>query len=397
MKNITASVCLVFCLIFMLSCDQERNLNDYSADEYDIISQDLTLPQVVNNYQLDLKEHFLPECKTYPKVNITSFGDIHSNNNKATLGRVLFYDETLSLDRNVSCGSCHNAERAFSDDNQFSEGVGQVITKRNTLALATTLSFKISYNPIDPSQSRSKFSWDDSAADLPQQVKNAFRNENEMNIEEEEIKKRIAESAFYAVLFEKAYGDTEVNSDRIAESITAFVDAISSINSRFDEGLESAPQFSVDQDFYNFTDVENRGKELYNANCASCHTDKHNFTVKASANNGLDLEYADKGIGGRLNNTDLFGVFKIPFLRNIELTAPYMHDGRFATLEEVVEHYSNGIVNHKNLSEELKQDNGTPKNLNLNQEDRDALVAYLKTLTDETIASDERFLDPFKR
>ena len=396
MKKITASFCFLLCLLFLFSCEKERNVDDYSGEEYSLISQELTLPKVVNNYQLDLKEHFLPEGKTYPKVNTTSLGDTYSNNNKATLGRVLFYDKTLSLDRNVSCGSCHNAERAFSDDKRFSEGVDKVITKRNTLALATTLSFKISYNPIDPGLSRSKFSWDDSAANLPQQVKTAFRKENEMNIDDEEIKKRIAESPFYTVLFGKAYGDTEVNSDRIAESITAFIDAISSTNSKFDKGLEASLRFSAERDFYNFTDTENRGKELYNSNCASCHTDKHNFTVKATANNGLDLEYEDKGIGGRLNDSELFGVFKIPFLRNIELTAPYMHDGRFETLEDVVDHYSDGILNHVNLSQELMNTDGTPKNMNLSQEDRSALVAYLKTLTDETIATDERFLDPFK-
>lgn len=397
MKNITASFCFLLTLLFLVSCSDERNQDDYSNNEYALISQDLTLPQVVNNYQLELGEHFLPEGKTYPKINILSLNDIQLNNNQATLGRVLFYDNTLSLDRNVSCGSCHQPQRAFSDEGQFSEGVDNVITKRNTLALATTLSFKISYNPIDPSLSRSKFSWDDSSANLPQQVKTAFRNENEMNIDEEEIKTRIAESPFYAVLFEKAFGDAEVNSDRIAESITAFVDAISSVNSKFDEGLELSPHFSVDNSFYNFTEEENRGKELYNSNCASCHTDKHNFTVKASANNGLEMEYADNGIGGRLNKSEYFGVFKIPFLRNIELTAPYMHDGRFQTLEEVVDHYSTGLVNHQNLSSELKNPDGSPRKLNLDQTDRNALVSYLKTLTDETIAADERFSDPFKR
>ena len=98
-----------------------------------------------------------------------------------------------------------------------------------------------------------------------------------------------------------------------------------------------------------------------------------------------------------MNKEDLFGVFKVPFLRNIELTAPYMHDGRFSTLEDVVDHYSEGIVAHDNLSEELKNEDGTPRRLNLNQEDKDALVAYLKTLTDETLASDTRFTDPFRR
>ena len=259
------------------------------------------------------------------------------------------------------------------------------------------MSFKISYNPIDQSLSGSKFSWDDSASSLPQQVKNAFRNENEMNIDDEEIMNRIGEHPFYSVLFKKAYGDDKVDSERISQAITSFVDAISSVHSKFDEGLEHSAQFSVEHDFFNFTEIENKGKQLFNSNCASCHTDKHNFTVKTSGNNGLEMEYADKGVGGRLNKTELFGVFKIPFLRNIELTGPYMHDGRFETLEEVVNHYSDNIVAHENLSEELKNQDGTPRRLNLNQEDKGALVAYLKTLTDETIASDTRFTDPFRR
>jgi len=397
MKKITATTCFLFLMVFLISCEKERNADDYSSDQYALISDALTLPKVVNNYQLQLGEHFLPEGKTYPKVNILSKGAIRENNNRATLGRVLFYDETLSLDRKVSCGTCHNPQQAFTENRRFSQGVGEVITKRNTLALATTLSFKISYNPIDPTLSRAKFSWDDSAASLPEQVKIAFRKENEMNIDEEEIKVRIAESPFYEVLFEKAFGDTEVNSDRIAEAITAFIDAISSVNSKFDEGLEHSLHFSIDNDFYNFTEEENRGKSLYNANCASCHTPKHSFTVKPTANNGLQKSYADKGIGGRIGKSELYGVFKIPFLRNIELTAPYMHDGRFETLEEVVDHYSDGVADHPNLSAELRNEDGTPKRLNLNEYDRNALVAYLKTLTDQSLSSDERFADPFKR
>lgn len=397
MKKIAASFCLLLSILFFLSCEKERNQDDYNESDFLLISDDLTIPRVVNNYQLQLGEHFLPPGKTYPKINSGSLSDIQLNNNMATLGRVLFFDKTLSLDRNVSCGTCHDPQRAFSENKKFSEGVGQVATKRNTLALATTLSFKISYNPIDQGQTRSKFSWDDSATNLPQQVKNAFANENEMNIDDEEIKARIAESPFYTVLFKKAFGDAEVNSDRISESISAFVDAISSVNSKFDQGLETSPRFEVEKNFLNFTDIENQGKTLYNSNCASCHTDKHNFTIKASANNGLEMDYLDKGIGGRLLNPDLYGVFKIPFLRNIELTAPYMHDGRFETLEEVVTHYNNGIVDHPNLSHELRNTDGTPKRMNLNNEDQMALVAYLKTLTDESIASDERFSDPFKR
>ncbi len=397
MKKITALSVLLFATLMIISCSKERNQDDYSGEDYELIQAELTLPNVINNYELELGEHFLPHGKTYPKLNIVSLAETRANNNRATLGRVLFYDKTLSLDRNVSCGTCHDPSRAFSDEGQFSEGVGEVITKRNTLALATTLSFKISYNPIDPSLSGSKFSWDDSASSLPQQVKNAFRNENEMNIDEEEIMNRIGEHPFYSVLFKKAFGDDKVDSERISQAITSFVDAISSVHSKFDEGLEHSAQFSVEYDFFNFTEAENKGKQLFNSNCASCHTDKHNFTVKTSGNNGLEMEYADKGVGGRLNKTELFGVFKIPFLRNIELTGPYMHDGRFESLEDVVAHYSDNIAAHDNLSEELKNTDGTPRRLNLDQKDKDALVAYLKTLTDETIASDTRFTDPFKR
>ena len=381
----------------MISCSKERNQDDYSSEDYELLKADLTLPQVVSDYELQLGEHFLPRGKTYPKVNIVSLAETQANNNRATLGRVLFYDNTLSLDNNVSCGTCHDPSRAFSDDSQFSDGVDDKITTRNSLALATTLSFKISYNPIDPSLSGSKFSWDDSASSLDQQVKNAFRNENEMNISDEEIMKRIENNPFYPILFEKAFGDTDVDTERVAEAISSFVNSISSVHSKFDEGLEHASQFSVEQNFYNFTEEENRGKQLYNTNCASCHTDKHNFTVKTTGNNGLEMNYADNGVGGRLNKQELFGIFKIPFLRNIDITGPYMHDGRFETLEDVVDHYSDGIVAHDNLSEELKNTDGTPRKLNLIQEDKDALVAYLKTLTDETIAFDARFTDPFKR
>ena len=379
-----------------ISCNQDRNADDYTSEDYSIIQEELKLPQIVANYELDLKEHFLPPGKAYPKVNIVSLADKQANNNQATLGRVLFYDNNLSLDGNVSCGSCHQPDRAFSDEGKFSQGVGEVATTRNSLALATTLSFKISYNPIDPTLSRSKFSWDDSASSLGQQVKNAFRNENEMNIDDAEIKQRINSKSFYPILFEKAYGDQIVNSDRIAQAITAFVDAISSTNSKFDEGLEASPRFSVENNFYNFSAKENFGKQLFNNNCASCHTDKHNFTVKASANNGLELNYEDKGIGGRTSSPELMGVFKIPFLRNIGLTGPYMHDGRFETLMDVVDHYSDKIVDHRNLSPELKNEDGSARKMNFSPEEKVALVAYLNTLTDYTIASDDRFSNPFR-
>jgi len=366
-----------------------------SDEEFDMIRTELDIPLKVADYELQLGEHLLESGTIFPQLTASSRAAKQDNNNRATLGRVLFYDKNLSKDRNIACGSCHNAQKAFSDDKQFSEGVDGIITKRNSLALGTTLSFKISYNPVDPAVQATLFSWDDSASSLEDQIALAFSNENEMDITDNEIIERLEEKQYYKILFERAYGDGAFTSERINESIVDFVNSISSKSTKFDKGLEKSASFSAERDFINFSESENLGKSIYNNNCATCHTSKHNFTVKTRANNGLDLEYQDKGVGGRLNRPSLNGVFKVPFLRNIALSAPYMHDGRFETLEEVVDHYSDNIVNHKNLSEELKTENGNAKKLNLSGKEKVALIDYLHTLTDYDMMEDERFADPF--
>lgn len=390
------NIVLLFCAIVMMtSCEDGRNVDEYVDADYKKISESLNLPQEVADYELKLQEHLLEPGTIFPTLTESSFAVKQNNNNKATLGRVLFYDKNLSMDRNVACGSCHLAEKAFSDGKQFSEGVDGQITSRNSLALATTLSFRISYNPVSSNTRANSFSWDDSAHSLEEQIHKAFASPIEMDISEDEILERLSEEEFYAILFEKAFGDKEINMDRTTAAIKEFVDAISSKSTKFDVGLEKSPSFLAENDFYNFSDSENKGKQLFNDNCASCHTAKHNFTVKTNANNGLDLDYTDNGIGGRLNRTDYFGVFKVPFLRNIGVTGPYMHDGRFETLEEVVDHYSDDIKQHENLSDELKNADGSVKRLNLSAEEKTALVDYLHTLTDYALMADERFSDPF--
>jgi len=381
--------------VLFFSCETERNVDQYTDEEFDLIRTELDLPKAVSDYELKLGEHFLEQGAIFPQLTSSSLAIKQQVNNKATLGRVLFYDSNLSKDRNVNCGSCHAADKAFSDSKQFSEGVEGTITKRNSLALGTTLSFRISYNPLNSSVRSTLFSWDDSAASLEEQISLAFSNENEMNIEDQDIIERLEEKPYYDILFDRAFGDNVKSADRINEAIKEFVNSISSKSTKFDKGLERTPTFSVETDFGNFSDQENLGKLLYNNNCASCHTTKHNFTVKTRANNGLDEVYSDKGVGERLNNPGLYGVFKVPFLRNIAVTAPYMHDGRFETLEEVINHYSEGIQSHPNLSDELLKENGEANNMNFSKEEKEALVAYLQTLTDHELMSDERFQDPF--
>jgi len=198
----------------------------------------------------------------------------------------------------------------------------------------------------------------------------------------------------YEILFKKTYGDTRIMEHRILEAIEEFVNSIASAESKFDhESMKN--NGDIFSNFNGFTQEENRGKQIYMQQCASCHSFDHMFTSKAVANNGLDMEYEDKGVGGRTGKVSKYGVFKIPFLRNIELTAPYMHDGRFETLREVIDHYSEGIVNHPNLDDELKRF-GDPLRMNFNEDEKMVLEAYLKTLTDPQLLADVRFSDPFK-
>jgi len=198
-------------------------------------------------------------------------------------------------------------------------------------------------------------------------------------------------------LFAQAFGSVDVAPDRISRALAQFVRSIISTRSKYDRGLATG--------FNNFTAEESLGRQIFfgqvgNATCAACHgTD--NFVPNNVFNNGLENPYVDKGIGALTGLAQDEGIFKVPSLRNIELTAPYMHDGRFATLEEVVEFYNSGVTSHPKLSPPLRVPTppgappGPPRRLNLTLEQKAALVAFLKTLTDTSIVTDPKFSDPF--
>jgi cytochrome c peroxidase len=299
----------------------------------------------------------------------------------ATLGRVLFYDTRLSGSNTVACASCHQQSRAFSDSNRFSKGHEGKLTDRNAMALV-----ELRYYP------RGRFFWDERAKSLEEQVLIPIQSKSEMGQDLTKLVVILAKDENYPELYRKAFGDPEITLQRTAKALAQFLRSMVSYQSRYDEGRSHST--SVREDFDNFTAEENRGKSLFLANCATCHLpqgqDAH-FIMDRPLNNGLDADFknTDGGVGDITLNSSELGLFKSPSLRNVELTAPYMHDGRLATLEAVLDHYSQDVKNHPNLD-------GRARRPNLSKAEKAALVAFLKTLTDSRFIADPKYSDPFQ-
>jgi cytochrome c peroxidase len=320
----------------------------------------------------------------------------------ATLGRVLFYDRQLSDNNSIACASCHHQQWGFSDPERLSLGYKGERTRRNAMSLANLRFTKLRGN-------HPGFFWDERATTLESQALMPIQDTIEMGMKLPQLEKKLAKLPYYPALFEQAFGTVAVNSDRIARAMGQFIRSMESFNSRFDQAAGS--DFS--KDFEKFTDDENLGKSLFingvagiaEIGCAHCHMPP-TFAMPKSFNNGLDLKYSDKGLGERkVDSNDVFtnnnnGKFKASSLRNIELTAPYMHDGRFKTLEQVIEHYSSRVQSHENLGIAFNDESAkaSPSSgFRLTPKQKAALIAFLKTLTDESFISDPRFADPFVR
>ncbi len=384
MKNFNLLFLLGFILL-LASCDKKEEesitINPYH-DAYEEAAKVLNLPEIANDYTVHFPAY----------LNNNSFFPASVNNSKATLGRVLFYDKNLSKTKEVSCASCHQQDKGFADGKQFSDGVSGRKTTRNSIGLGSTVNFGAYYGTA--SFFNINFFWDDRATSVAEQSRGSLTNSKEMDMDMDLVEQRVKENEkYYKWLFMEAYADG-INEDNILDAIQQFVNSMGSYQSEFDKGMNANNGQEYNQ-FSNFSTSENRGKKIFMDNCTSCHS---KFAARSSvpmANNGLAMTYADKGKGALTNNSYDDGVFKVPSLRNLSLTAPYMHDGSIATLEEVVEHYSTGIVKHKNLHNNLKSGD-QPKHLNLSAEQKADLVNFLRTFDDETIASDERYSDPFK-
>ncbi|MBI5916277.1 MAG: c-type cytochrome [Bacteroidetes bacterium] len=371
-----------FAILALSSCikdKEEKIVKNYSDEDYAKLAKALDLPSETYDYTLDLPTHL----GGFP---------VSVDNHQATLGRVLFYDKRLSVNKQVNCASCHHADKAFTDGEQFSKGVTTERTSRNTLALGSFPSFNAYYG-----FGGTRMFWDNRAASVMEQSEQTMKNPVEMGIKDlSDVVDELLQEDYYQILFEKAFPgqDWLSNEEKMLQALQSFVSSIGCFNTKYDQALASTG--NPDANFSSFTQEENLGKQLFATNCISCHNLGAGFaTTIVAANNGLDTDYEDQGIGAISNQSTDNGVFKVPMLRNIELTAPYMHDGRFATLEEVVEHYSTGVKNHPNLHENLRV-GGQPKKLNLNDGEKAALVAFLHTLTDAESLVQVRYSDPFK-
>jgi cytochrome c peroxidase len=300
----------------------------------------------------------------------------HTTNAGATLGRVLFYDVRLSANDRISCASCHQQAFAFGDTARLSRGFKGGFTRRHAMALANARFYQ-----------RGRFFWDERAATLEAQVLMPIQDTTEMGMTLTNLVSKVGATKYYPPLFQAAFGTPQVTSDRIANALAQFVRSIESYQSKFDQAFvgqrPGGPDFGAA-----FTSEEALGQQLFVGvgRCAQCHAT--NAQVSDDIHNtGLDAASADSGAGGAR--------FKAPSLRNIGVRAPYMHDGRFATLEQVVEHYDTGVRANPNLDRRLRGPNGAPQRLNLTAQQRSALVAYLNTLTDQSLLTAVKFSNPF--
>lgn len=361
-----------------------------------------TLPGVMFTYTEELPGHF----RAAERYDNTP-GDNLTTDAGAQLGRVLFWDKRLSENGTISCGSCHAPDAGFSDPRELSIGFEGGLTGRNSMQLINVRFYE-----------RGSMFWDERADTLEEQVLMPIQDDIEMGLTLDELVGRVAQTSYYEPLFEQAFGDSEVTEERISMALAQFVRAMVSYRSKWDDGVQRVDD--ITDDFPNYTAQENHGKRLFLGDgtagsgvCAVCHLrdsptaiagPRNNvaiFQSLAPRNNGLG-DTADGGVGDATGNPNDRGRFKSPTLRNIGMTAPYMHDGSLETLEDVVRFYNEGVRDVPGLDPILQARGmgpGAPTGgairLGLSDEDIHALVAFLETLTDEQIVDDPKFQSPF--
>jgi cytochrome c peroxidase len=283
------------------------------------------------------------------------------------LGRALFFDPVLSKDNSISCESCHLQFTGFTHvDHSLSHGINGLKGTRNSSTL-----FNLAWN--------TSFMWDGGVNNLEVQPINPITNPVEMDSNLEDVIKKLNGSFKYRKLFFNAFNDSVASTKRLLKSLSQFMLLFESYNSKYDKVVKKEKGIA-------FTPEEKRGYALFKKNCSNCHSEPL-FTNNSIKNNGLEMD-KDLNDAGRMkitNNPADSLKFKIPPLRNIAVSAPYMHDGRFRDLQQVLDHYTDGIVDSPTLASELK------KKMVLSANDKKDIISFLNTLTDKEFLFDLRF------
>lgn len=322
------------------------------------------------NKKITLKDITFTNPKGFPKP-YYNFDNNKLSPENFILGKTLFYDNILSKDNTINCGTCHQQFAAFAHiDHKLSHGIYAKIGTRNVPALQNLI-WKDTYM------------WDGGVNNLEVQPINPITNPIEMDESLANVIAKLKRDSTYVSLFKKAYKDTVINSERLLKSLAQFTGLLISVNSRYDKYMNGKDTFSVS---------EKNGLRLFKSKCANCHTEPL-FTDNSYRNNGLKIDTSLKDLGrGKVTGIEKDNqFFKVPSLRNIEMTYPYMHDGRYKTLQQVVNHYSTATNYATNTDLSLNRIG------ELTGIEKIDLIAFLKTLTDRSFLYDRRFADPYMR
>ena len=293
------------------------------------------------------------------------------------LGKKLFFDKILSGDQTIACASCHSPQSAFTNNTPTSVGIDGVFGTRNSMPL-----FNLAWNYNE------RFAWDGKELSLERQALEPVENPIEMHSDWNDVIDRLQNHTEYPELFLKAFNTSTISKELAVKAIAQFERTLISANSKFD-------RFSLGQT--NLTPQELNGLDVFlredKGDCFHCHGNPNNplWTDNEFHNNGLDETFSDLGLGAVTGDPNDNGKFRSPSLRNLDFTAPYMHDGRFLTLDEVINFYSEGLQNSATIDPLMK--NLNQGGVQLSSEDKADLKAFLLTLSDPSFANNPDFRD----
>lgn len=353
---------LFICLSFVLlgSCSNDEP-TDNDSEEYVPVPYTLKIPPF---FEQNILAPIIPINNPLTEEGVA-------------LGKKLFFDPILSVDNSISCADCHAQSNSFTDKDQFSDGVNGFLGDRNSMPL-----FNLAWNYDE------RFFWDGSAFSLEEQVFHPVTDKGEMANTWSNVVSSLKENSEYPDLFSDAFGDSKIDSIKVAKAIAQFERTLISGASKFDNYLAGVIELSPSEE--NGIDVfmdETRG------DCFHCHGNPNNplWTDNIFHNNGLDSMFTDLGLGAVTGDPADNGKFKSPSLRNLAFTAPYMHDGRFATLEEVIDHYSEGLKPSTTIDPLMKK--VAQGGVRLTEKDKTDLKAFLLSLSDNAFVIDPNFKD----